>query len=136
MRMKKMILLGNLFIWMALVSLAVAQPRPAPAPAVPATTSAPGAEKPKIEKVEKIAGPIGSIDETARTIVVRGKALGVDDKTKITRGGKALPFGDLKKDMEVAAEYRKDGEKMIAVTIRVQAPKPVPKSTPKEAPKK
>jgi hypothetical protein len=84
---------------------------------------------------------IDSVDDMAKAIVVKGKVkkeektltFATDDKTKITKGGKDMPFADLKKDMSVAVEYKKVGDKMTATTIKVAAPKAAPK---KEAPKK
>ena len=43
----------------------------------------------------------------------------VDDKTRITDAGKDLPFTGLKKGMRVSIKYRKNGDKMIAVRIKV-----------------
>jgi len=45
----------------------------------------------------------------------------VDDKTRITNAGKDMPFAELKKGMRVAIKYRKNGDKMIAVRIKVLA---------------
>ncbi len=60
-----------------------------------------------------------------------------DDKTKIQKAGKDVPFADLKKDMQVSVETKKEGEKMIATMIKVAAPKTAPKKgKPAEAPKK
>jgi hypothetical protein len=124
----------------AFVSVALAQQKPAPAK--PATTAAPA---PAPAKLEKFSGVVEKVDEMAKAIVVKGKVkkevkaltFGTDDKTKITKAGKDMPFGDLKKDMSVTVEYKKDGEKMTGATIKVAAPKAAPKKeTPAEAPKK
>ncbi len=69
----------------------------------------------------------------AKSIVVaKGK---VEDKTfmvtadtKITKGKDALKFEDLKAGMNVVIEYKKEMDKMIAVTIKVSAPKAAPKA--------
>ena len=45
----------------------------------------------------------------------------VDDKAKITKAGKDMPFAELKKGMCVKIKYRKNGDKMIAVRIKVLA---------------
>lgn len=45
----------------------------------------------------------------------------VDDKTRITNAGKDMPFTELKKGMHVSVKYRKHGDKMIAVRIKVLA---------------
>ena len=43
----------------------------------------------------------------------------VDDKAKITNAGKDIPFAEIKKGMCVSIKYRKNGDKMIAVKIKV-----------------
>jgi hypothetical protein len=45
----------------------------------------------------------------------------VDDKTKITNAGKDMPFAELKKGMPICIKYKKHGDKMIAVRIKVLA---------------
>jgi hypothetical protein len=73
---------------------------------------------------------IEKVDQMAKAIVVKGKVkkeektltFVVDDKTKIQKAGKDVPFADLKKDMQVSVEYKKEGEKMIATMIKVAAP--------------
>jgi len=45
----------------------------------------------------------------------------VDDKAIITKAGKDMPFAELKKGMHVSVKYRKHGDKMIAVRIKVLA---------------
>ena len=138
--MKKLVLFVALVTLVAFVSVALAQQKPAPAK--PATTAAPA---PAPAKLEKFSGVVEKVDEMAKAIVVKGKVkkevkaltFGTDDKTKITKAGKDMLFGDLKKDMSVTVEYKKDGEKMTAATIKVAAPKAAPKKeTPAEAPKK
>jgi hypothetical protein len=140
--MKKLILLVALLTLVAFVSGAMAQQKPAPAPAKPAGTAAPAPEK-KEMKMEKFAGMVEKVDEAAKAVVVKGKkdekSFMVDDKTKITKGGKEMPFADLKKGMNVSVEYKKDGDKMVAVSIKAAAPKAAPaekKEKPAEAPKK
>ena len=135
--MKKLILLVVLLTMVAFVSGAIAQQKPAPAK--PATTPAPA---PAPAKLEKFSGVVDKVDEMAKAIDVKGKVkkqektltFATDEKTKITRAGKDMPFGDLKKDMHVVVEYKKDGEKMTAATVKVAAPKAAPKKA--EAPKK
>ena len=43
----------------------------------------------------------------------------VDDKAKIINAGKDMPFAEIKKGMRVSIKYRKHGDKMIAVKIKV-----------------
>ena len=125
--MKKTILLVVLLTLVAFVSGAIATAPPkatTPAPAAPATTAP--------VKLEKFTGDIKSVDAVAKSIVVvkgkDSKTFIVDDKTKITKGKDALTFADLKAGMNVALEHKKDGDKLIAVTIKVAAPKAAPKA--------
>jgi len=120
--MKKLILLVCLLTLVAFISGALAQPKstekpaPAPAPAAP--------EKPKLEK---FSGAIEKVDEVGKTFEVKQKvkkeektlAFAIDDKTKIIRGKETLSFSDLKKGMRVSIEYKKDGDKNVAVAIKV-----------------
>lgn len=45
----------------------------------------------------------------------------VSKKTKIARGKEAHSFTDLKKGMHVSIKYKKDGDKNVAVIIKVAA---------------
>lgn len=125
--MKKMILLVTLLTLVAFVSGAMAQQKPAPAPA-PAPAAPVKEEKPKIEK---FTGVVEKVDEMAKAVVVKDKkgekTFAVDDKTKITKGGKDIPLAELKKGTNVSVEYKKDGEKLVAVAIKAAAPKAAPK---------
>jgi len=145
--MKKVILLVALMTLVAFTSGVMAQQKPAPAK--PATTPAPAKPAapptPAPSKVEKFSGMIDKVDEMAKAVVVKGKVkkeekaltFATDGNTKIQKAGKDMPFADLKKDMTVSVEYKKEGEKMIATMIKVAAPKAAPKKDmPKEAPKK
>jgi hypothetical protein len=145
--MKKVILLVTLMTLVAFTSGVMAQQKPAPAK--PATTPAPAkpaaAPTPAPAKVEKFSGMIEKVDEMAKAIVVKGKVkkeekaltFATDGNTKIQKAGKDMPFADLKKDMTLSVEYKKEGEKMIATMIKVAAPKAAPKKEkPAEAPKK
>jgi hypothetical protein len=121
--MKKLILLATLLTLVAFISGAPAQPKPTEKPA-PAPAPATSDEKPKLEK---LIGDIKSVDEMAKTIVVakgkEQKTFVVDDKTKITKGKDTLSFADTKAGMNVAIEYKKDGDKNVAVAIKVAEPK-------------
>lgn len=142
-------MLVALFTLAAFVSGVMAQGKPAPAaPAKSATTApapaAPATTKPEKVKLEKFSGVIEKMDEMAKGIVVKGKkdekTFATDDKTKITKGKEGLAFADLKKGMEVSVGYKKDGDKLLAVTIKASAPKAISKKAeekkPAEAPKK
>jgi hypothetical protein len=117
--MKKTILLVVLLTLVAFISgaIAAAPPKAAttPAPAAPVST--------KPVKLDKFSGEIKSMDAMAKSIVVakgkESKTFLVDVETKITKSKTDLTFADLKPGMSVAVEYKKDGEKLIAVTIKV-----------------
>jgi len=138
--MKKLILVAAFLTLVAFVSGVMAQgtkaTAPVPAPAKAATTAAP-APAPAPAKAEKYAGTVEKVDEAAKAVVVKGKkdekTFVVDDKTKITKGGKDMPLADLKKGMNVSLEYKKDGDKMVATAIKASAPKAA-KAEKKEAP--
>ncbi len=151
--MKKLILLVALIALVAFVSGAMAQQKPAPAPAKPAPAApAPAPAKPEKVKIEKFSGVIDKADEMGKAIDVKGKVkkeaktmtFVTDDKTKITKAGKAMAFADLKSEMGVAVEYKKEGDKNVAVAIKATAPKAPKKAAapkkaeekPAEAPKK
>jgi len=128
--MKKVILLVALAIFVAFASGAMAQQKPAPAK--PATTPAPApTAAPAPAELEKFSGVIHKVDEMAKAIAVKGKVkkeektltFATDNKTKITKGGQDMSFADLKKNMTVAIQYAKVGDKMVAATIKVAAPK-------------
>jgi hypothetical protein len=142
--MKKTICFVALLTLVAFVAIAVAQQKPSPAPAAaPAPAPAPApekvkAEKPKPVKLEKFAGTIDNVDELAKTVAVKGKTetktFVTDEKTKITRAGKNMPFAELKQGMGVSVDYKKEGEKLIAVSIRAAAPKAAPKAPAEKKP--
>jgi len=119
--MKKAILLVTLLALVAFISGAMAQQKPAPAPA-----PAPAAPAKEV-KIEKFTGAVEKVDEMAKAVVVKDKkgekTFVVDDKTKITKGGKDVPLAELKKGMNVSVEYKKDGEKLVAAAIKAAEPK-------------
>jgi Cu/Ag efflux protein CusF len=125
--MKKAILLVALVTLVVFVSGVMGQgkPAPTPAPAAPASTKpAPPAQ------LEKFSGKIKSMDAKTKSIVVaEGKAektLVIDESTKITKGKDAVGLADLKAGLNVAVEAKKEGDKLIATTIKVSAPGAVP----------
>jgi uncharacterized alpha/beta hydrolase family protein len=134
--MKKIISLFVVLMLVAFVSGVMAQQKPATTPA-----PAPKAAAPEKVRLEKFSGTIEKVDEMAKAIDVKGKVkkeekvltFATDDKTKITKAKKNMSFADLKQGMRVSVTYKKDGDKMTAVSIKVAAPKPAPK---KEEPKK
>jgi Cu/Ag efflux protein CusF len=124
--MKKTILLIALLTLVAFVSGAIAAAPPKEA--APATTPKPA----PAAKLEKFAGDIKSVDAMAKSIVVaKGKVENtfvVTADTKIMKGKEALKFEDLKAGLNVAIEYKKEMDKMIAVAVKVSAPKAAPKA--------
>jgi hypothetical protein len=114
--MKKLFLILSAATWVVSAPVTVAQQKATPAkPAAspaspPASTSSPSPEKTNTEqsaseRLEKFAGTIERIDEV----------------------GKEMPFSDLKREMGVAVDYRMEGDRKTAVSIRVAAPKAVPR---------
>ena len=127
--MKKTTLLVVLLAFVVFVSGIMAQGKPAPAPEKAAATPAPALAPPV--KLEKFYGDIKGVDAAAKTIViVRGKeskTFVVDEKTTITRGKDTLSLGDLKQGLNVSIEFKKEMDKLIAVTIKAGKPKGAPK---------
>ena len=126
--MKKTILLAALITLVAFVSGAMAQGKPAttPAPAAQASTKqAPPAQ------LEKFSGKIKSMDAMAKSIIVaKGKTektFVIDESTKITKGKETIALADLKAGASVAIEAKKEGDKLIASTIKLSVPKAVKK---------
>jgi len=118
--MKKTILLVALITLVAFASGVMAQGKPAPTPA----PAAPAAQ------LEKFSGKIKSVDAMAKSIVVaKGKTektFVINEGTKITKGKDAAALADLKAGLNVAIEAKKEGDKLIAATIDVAAPKAAP----------
>ena len=129
--MKKLILLVALITMVAFVSGAMAQPKPAP---VPTPAPAPAPEKPA--KMKTSSGTIRMVDEAAKMVdVKKGKktmSFDIDDQTKITKSGKEISLADLKKGMRVSIEYEKEGDRMIATTIKASSHKAAKKAKPTE----
>ena len=50
----------------------------------------------------------------------------IDESTKITKGKDTVALADLKAGANVAIEAKKEGDKLIASTIKVSAPKAAP----------
>jgi hypothetical protein len=135
--MKKMILLVVMLTLVAFVSGVMAQQKPDPAPAAPAST-APAKAK---EMKPKFSGTITKVDGIGKMVEVKGKikkeeksmTFMIDDTTKITKGKETMKMADLKEGMMASIEYKKEGDKMMAATVKISAPKAAPK---KEEPKK
>lgn len=122
--MKKTILLVALITLVAFVSGVMAQGKPATAPAPASKKPAPPAQ------LEKFSGKIKSMDAMTKSIVVAEgkteKTFVIVESTKITKGKDTVALADLKAGLNVAIEAKKEGEKLIAATINVVAPKAAP----------
>jgi Cu/Ag efflux protein CusF len=122
--MKKTILLVALITLVAFVSGVMAQGKPATTPAPASTKPAPPAQ------LEKFSGKIKSMDAMTKSIVVAEgkteKTFVIVESTKITKGKDTVALADLKAGLNVAIEAKKEGEKLIAATINVVAPKAAP----------
>ena len=123
-----------LFIVVVFAVIAVARqqkqtesPTSASAPVLPVKE-----EKPKIEK---FLGTIENVNEMTGTIDVKGKVKKeekrvtflTDGNIRITRAGNEMSLAELKRGMAVSVEYKKDGDKVVAVAVKVSAPKAGPK---------
>ena len=126
--MKKIIVLVSLLTLVAFVFGAIAQPKPSPA-AAPAPAPM------------KFSGTIAKVDEMGKMIDVKGKVkkeektmtFAIDDITKITKAKAEMKMADLKEGVKVSVEYKKEGDKMIAMAVKLSTPKA--KSKAKAAPK-
>ena len=146
--MKKAIRGITMLTFVAFANIAIAQQNVAPPPAKPSTAvaapapPAPAQEKPKTMKAEKFDGTIEKIDEMTKSIVVKDKkgekTFAVTDKTKIVKGGKPMPFNEVKQGMITSIEYTMAGDRMIAEKVTLSAPEAALKAAPakqKQAPK-
>ena len=123
-----------LFIVVVFAVIAVARqqkqteaPTSASAPVLPVKE-----EKPKIER---FLGAIENVNEMTGTIDVKGKVKKeekrvtflTDGNIRITRAGNEMSLAELKRGMAVSVEYKKDGDKVVAIAVKVSAPKAGPK---------
>ena len=130
--MKKTILtsLLALAISVAFVSGVMAQEKPAPAQTAPVEAA----------KMEKFNGVVVKVDETTKDVLVQfhkeKMTFSSGEHTKIMEGRKEMPFSDLKKGLWASAEYKKEGDKLMAESISVSMPKVMAKKeTPSEVKK-
>jgi hypothetical protein len=123
-----------LFIVVVFAVIAVArQQKQTEAPTSASAPVLPGKEeKPKIEK---FLGAIENVNEMTGTIDVKGKVKKeekrvtflTDGNIRITRAGNEMSLAELKRGMAVSVEYKKDGDKVVAVAVKVSAPNAGPK---------
>jgi cytoskeletal protein RodZ len=104
----------------------------APEKAAPAPAPKPAAEKakPKADKPKVLKGTVATY-QAGQMIAVKGK----DKEMKFDITADTKVKGEVKEGAKVNVMYKKDGDKMVATSITVPAPK---KDAPKqkEAPKK
>ena len=137
--MKKLVLLVAVLSLVAFVSGVMAQQKPAPAPAPAAPASTAPAKPMKMAKMEKFSGEISKVDQMGKMMDVKGKmkkeektmTFAINDMTKIMKGKAMMKMEDLKEGMMASVEYKMEGDKMIAATIKLSTPKAA-----KAAPKK
>ena len=118
-----LIVLVALLAMVAFVVGAVAQEKKAPAPA----PAAPAAEKPKAPKAMSFKGTIAAY-EAGKMIKVKGSK---EKEMTFSIAADAKIKGEVKEGAKVTVSYKKDGDKMVATSISVAAPKK-PKAPPKE----
>ena len=105
---------------------------PATEKAVPAKEKAAPAKVAKKEAAIQIHGSVVSVDAIGNTVIIKSKkaddTLTVNEKTVITVGGKTTALADLKADTKVAAIYKKEEGKNVAIKIteKVAAVKAAP----------
>jgi len=123
-----LIVLVALLAMVAFVSGVVAQEKKAEKPA--AAAEKPKAEKPKAPKALKASGTVAKYDA--------GKMIALKVKDK------EMPFdvtadtkikGEVKEGAKATVMYKKDGDKMVATSVSIAAPKK-PKAEKKEEKKK
>ncbi len=127
---KKSVVRVFLVTFLILTTIAIrstAQQIPATVPEKSAI-SIPAPESPNLER---FFGTIVKVNELEKTFDIKGEVkreektlnFSIDDKTKITRAKTELNMANLKHGMNVLVEYKKEGDKLIAVTIKASAPK-------------
>ena len=98
---------------------------PAPAPEKPK----PVAEKPKAKPPKPVTGTVAAY-EAGKMIAVKVK----DKEMKFDIAADAKIKGEVKEGAKATVAYKKDGDKMVATSISVPAPKK--EAPPKKAPEK
>ena len=119
--------LATVFAWATIVVARTAQQESATVPKN--SDSSPPAHE--VPRVERFFGTIENVNEIGKTIDIKGKvkgkektlSFGLDDRTKISRAKTGLKMANLKRGMYVLLEYKEEGGKLVALAIRVSAPK-------------
>ncbi len=124
------------FAWIVMVTLVAVLPAPAlaqqaPAPAAPAPKTAPAKTAPaKMEAKAKTKSATGTVKSAAaeRLVLLVGKdktemTFAVDDKTKITKAGKAAKATDIAAADSATVTYSEAEGKMVAQKVTVKARK-------------
>ena len=130
--MKRSIIMGVVALGVSVlfVSGVMAQQKPAPA----------SVTTPQESKLGNFSGVVLKVDETSKDVLVQfhkeKMTFSSGEHTKIVEGKKELPFSDLKKGLWASAEYKKEGDKLMAESISVSMPKVMAKKeTPSEVKK-
>jgi hypothetical protein len=115
---------------------------PAPEKAAPAAAPAPAAEKPKPAAEKPKAKPAAPKPVTGTVAAYEaGKMIAVkvkDKEMKFDIAADAKIKGEVKEGAKATVAYKKDGDKMVATSISIAAPKKEapPKKAPEKAPEK
>jgi hypothetical protein len=78
-------------------------------------------------------GKITAIDKTAKTVTVGERVFQVNSETRLMKAGKPATLDDAAVGEDVGISYKKDGEKLIAISMRFG---PRPEGEPKGEKKK
>src|SRR5574341_2198305 len=106
--------MGACLVMLAVVACSSVDEKPAPAPVVapaPAKTDAVKATKTKAVNVEGVISAVGQRTitfQTERKGKVREEVVGVDDKTKIEKGGANVKLGALQETDKALINYEPD----------------------------
>jgi hypothetical protein len=78
-------------------------------------------------------GKVTAIDKTAKTVTVGERVFHVNAETRLIKAGKTATLDDAAVGEDVGIFYKKDGEKLVALTMRFG---PRPEGEPKGEKKK
>jgi hypothetical protein len=70
-----------------------------------------------------LSGKVAAVDKAAKTVKVGETTVQVNDETRLRKGGNTATLDDVTVGEEVGIYYKKDGDKNIALSLRV-GPRP------------